>query len=101
MKTSYNLKLYSSPKEAMEQLKDSPNEADLILLDIMMPELDGISFLKEIKSNNSLKEIPVIMQSGVADMNQIDESLNIGAADFIRKPFSKEVLIKAIENIFK
>lgn len=101
MKTSYNLKLYSSPKEALEQLKKSPEEVNLILLDIMMPELDGISFLKEIKSNNALKEIPVIMQSGVADMNQIDESLNIGATDFIRKPFSKEILIKAIENVFK
>lgn len=101
MKTSYELSLFSSPKEALEQLKSYPKDADIILLDIMMPEIDGVSLLRELKSNPKLKSIPVIMQSGVADMNQIDESLSLGAADFIRKPFTKEVLITAIENVFR
>lgn len=101
MKTSYNLKLYSNPAEALQQLKENPSDADIILLDIMMPGLDGISFLKELKANAGIKNIPVVMQSGVADMNQIDQSLSLGAVDFIRKPFTKEVLITAIENVFK
>lgn len=101
MQTSYQLSLFSSPKEALEQLRSYPQDADIILLDIMMPELDGISLLKELKTNKKLKAIPVIMQSGVADMSQIDTSLSLGAVDFIRKPFTKGVLIAAIENVFK
>ena len=44
MKTNYDLKLYSNPKEALEQLKASPKEADIILLDIMMQNLMGLAF---------------------------------------------------------
>jgi|GEM_PF-1199944 len=99
MKTGYNLKLFSSPIEALKQIKANPTDVDIILLDIMMPEMNGLDLLKELRANASLKNISVIVQSGVADMSQIDEALSLGAKDFIRKPFSKEILITAIENI--
>lgn len=101
MKTGYGLQLFSSPLKGIEEITKFPKDADVILLDIMMPELSGIEVLKKLQSSARLKNIPVIMQSGVANMNQIDESLSLGAKDFIRKPYSKETLIKSIENVIK
>lgn len=98
MKTNYELKLYSNPIEALDYLKMAPNKPDLVLLDVMMPELDGLKFLKNMQYSNKLKNIPTLMQSGVADMSQINQALSLGAKDFIRKPYSKDILLESIEN---
>jgi response regulator RpfG family c-di-GMP phosphodiesterase len=68
---------------------------------MMMPELDGIEVLMKLKSHEKLKNIPVIMQSGIDDIEQINNALSMGVKDFIRKPYSREILITAIENFTK
>lgn len=98
MKTNYELKLYNNPLEALDFLKMSPNSPDLILLDVMMPEMDGINVLKNIKSSTKLKSLPILMQSGVADKNQMKQAINLGANEFIRKPYSKDALLESIEK---
>ncbi|MGV2333196.1 MAG UNVERIFIED_CONTAM: hybrid sensor histidine kinase/response regulator [Planctomycetaceae bacterium] len=99
LKTNYDLHLFSNPIQALDFLKSNPNLASIILLDVMMPEMNGIELLRLLKSHNILKTIPVIMQSGIADQSQIDEAISLGAEEFLRKPFTKEQIIESIEKI--
>ena len=76
--------------EAIETLKNHP-DIDLIMLDIIMPVMDGIETLKIIRTNEKLKNIPVIVLS--TDDTKKSEALESGANDFINKPI-RETLIK-------
>ncbi|MCL2440234.1 MAG: response regulator [Treponema sp.] len=71
---------------------------DLILLDIMMPEMDGFEALKLLKSNNKLYSIPVIFLTSRNDTSTESLGFEKGAIDFISKPFSKPVLLNRIKT---
>jgi class 3 adenylate cyclase len=77
-------------EEALAALRDEP--PDLILLDIEMPGLDGIAVLERIKSDEALRHLPVIMISGVEDTASVVRCLEIGADDFLPKPFDPAIL---------
>lgn len=62
------------------------NIPDVILLDIMMPVMDGIEVLERIQANDRLKEIPVIMVTAKTEMESIKATLNLGAQDYVKKP---------------
>lgn len=79
-------------KEALEHVKTYT--PDLILLDIQMPIMDGISVLKIIKSDSQLHHIPVIMISGLIDSEKILECIELGADDYLIKPFNS-IMLKA------
>jgi len=79
--------------EALKALKDRP-DIDLILLDILMPVLDGKEFLKIFRSDPENSRIPVIVLS--TDDTQKSTVLDLGAEDFIIKPIGEEVLIDRI-----
>lgn len=69
--------------EALEKLeKEKP---DLILLDILMPRMDGLEFLKKIKSRSDLKEIPVILLTNLSQKEEINFGLGLGANDYLIK----------------
>ena len=72
---------------------------DLILLDIMMPDINGLDALKQLKANKQYMDIPVIFLTGKSDDATKTLGLEIGAADFIAKPFSKSILLNSIETI--
>jgi len=74
---------------------------DLILLDLMMPDIHGLDVLKSIKENEELKNIPVIMQTGIKDNHDIDMAYKLGASGVLIKPYNKEDLKNAIEAHFK
>ncbi len=61
---------------------------DLILLDLMLPVKDGLSILEELKGNEEVKNIPVIMLSIQGEEKKIEQAFKFGAADYIQKPFS-------------
>ncbi|MFC1588071.1 PleD family two-component system response regulator [Planctomycetota bacterium] len=75
------------------------NKADLILLDINMPRMDGKEFLRRIKSNPSYRDIPIVMISAHGDSETVQETIQLGARDFIIKPFSSNILNDKISNI--
>jgi len=77
---------------ALEKLKNKP--VDLVLLDIMMPEIDGYEVLSHIKDNATLRHIPVIMITALDDMNSAVDCIKMGADDYLTKPF-KSVLLRA------
>jgi DNA-binding response OmpR family regulator len=76
-------------------IKHSPH---LVILDIMMPVKDGMTILKEIKSNNLISRIPVVMLSSQVDEGVIVEAFKLGAADYITKPFSTTELMMRINR---
>jgi len=90
-------KTYAMPSaEKMFQLlgKITPN---LILLDVEMPEMNGFEALLALKSDEKLSNIPVIFLTAKHDAESEKRGLEMGAVDFINKPFSPPVLIKRIE----
>ncbi len=71
---------------------------DLILLDLAIPEMDGIETCKRIKAFQGLRKIPIVMISAMADKTLADIALNEGAEDYIDKSFNKDELIGKINE---
>lgn len=69
-------------------------DPDLILLDIMMPEMDGFQVLSQLKANAAWRDIPVIIISAMTDLGSIVKGIKLGAEDYLAKPFN-EVLLRA------
>ena len=77
----------------------STEKPDLILLDVMMPVINGYETCGRLKKNEKTKDIPVIILSAKAQKKEVDRALKAGAADFIAKPFSPRELREKIEKI--
>lgn len=73
-------------------------EADLILTDVMMPVMDGLQLCKQIKQNLRTCHIPIIILSAKADLKEQLEGLQVGADDYIPKPFSMAVITTKSET---
>ena len=71
---------------------------DLILLDIEMPGMDGYAAIKRLKADERFAAIPVVFLTARSDVNSEREGLDLGAADYVSKPFSAPLLLKRIEN---
>ncbi len=72
---------------------------DLVLLDINMPEMDGITMLKKIKSDDKLKKVKVIMVTSESDEDIIIDALKAGANGYIAKPFNPNFLKEKIDDL--
>lgn len=86
-----------SADEAL-QLLDGNLSIDLILVDRMMPDMDGTELCLKIKENPKLASIPIIMQSASAEESKITEGLKCGIIHYITKPFDQETLLNAISE---
>ena len=84
---------------ALEVLKN--NNVDIVITDVMMPVMDGVKLCKNIKQNISTSHIPVIMLSAKTDLSAQKEALEMGADDYIQKPFSLSVIITKIQNMMR
>lgn len=87
----FDIKTFSDPTVAMSEIKSDPY--DLILLDIMMPQMDGIEFLEQIKKLQPNSKI--IMMTAYSTMDKVIDSNKIGADDYVTKPF---ISLRDIEN---
>ena len=86
--------------DALEKVQANQENLSMILLDLLMPEMDGFELLKILKSNESLKQIPVIVLT--AEKSAEVKALNMGAADFITKPYDMpEVILARIARIIE
>ena len=83
--------------EALERARI--HKPDLILLDLMMPEMDGFEVIKNLKQTPNMRNIPVIMLTARAQAHERIEGLSAGADDYITKPFELEELKLRIESI--
>jgi CheY-like chemotaxis protein len=83
-------------QEALDKIKSE--HPDLILLDLMMPILDGFAVLSEVKADPSLRDTPVIIISADHDSKSIVRGIKQGADDYLTKPVSAELLIKKVKD---
>ena len=70
---------------------------DLVLLDVQMPEMDGMTALEQMKSDMGLRAIPVIMVSAVDDLETVLKCIKLGAEDYVQKPFNPDLLRARVE----
>jgi CheY-like chemotaxis protein len=90
---------FLNAKKALHQLLTQQLTTDLIFLDLNMPEMNGQQFLYEIKKNDRLKTIPVIVFSTSSQSSDIAMSMQLGAHDFITKPDSFETLVFKLKTL--
>ncbi|WP_435640448.1 response regulator [Micavibrio aeruginosavorus] len=95
----FKVVLAGDGKDAFDIIRT--NAPDLIILDVMMPEVDGISLLKRVRSNTATEAIPVIMLSGHKDQRDIDRGMEAGAQDYVTKPFMPDDLIARTLRVLK
>ena len=91
-----DITLASSGKEALKLLESLV--PDLIILDIIMPSMSGFDVCRKIKSRKSTTEVPIIFLSAKTDSEDIINGFDIGARDYITKPFIKEELVARVET---
>jgi len=89
----------SNGLEALEQLNKNP--IDLIISDVMMPQMDGIALTKTIKSNINTSHIPVILLTAKSSFIYKMEGFETGADDYISKPFNESLLMTRIKSVLK
>jgi len=92
----YEVACASSAKQAKETLKK--HKPDIIIMDIMMPDQDGISLTREIRSQAETSHIPILVVSGLSDAATLNDALLFGAVDYVVKPFDLELLKNKLDR---
>ncbi len=96
-KEGYEVTWKENGEEALKAIKaDKP---DLILLDIMIPVMDGYEVLRRLKEDENLKSIPVIMLTARAQERDVVKGIDMGAEDYITKPFHPAELLARVKRI--
>ena len=91
--SDYEIIYAEDGEEAYELMKQNEDKLSLVLLDLIMPKMDGLELLEKIQDDSKLTNIPIIVVT--SDSLSEEKSLTLGAADFIPKPFPRETVIKA------
>lgn len=97
-KKGFEVSVAKNGIEGLEKIKESL--PDLVVSDILMPEMDGFEMCKQIKENEDWKAIPVILLTSLEDPKDIVRGLECVATDFMTKPYQEEMLFDKIEKIF-
>jgi putative two-component system response regulator len=95
----FSLKLFSESKEALDYAFENP--PDLILLDIMMPNIDGFETCRRLKANPKLVDIPVIFITSKNEDEYEEMGFSVGASDFIHKPINASILVARVKTHLK
>jgi two-component system alkaline phosphatase synthesis response regulator PhoP len=98
-KEGYRVTLVTNGEKTLEEL--SKNSQDLMLLDLMLPGIDGLEVCRRVKFDQKTKNIPIIMLTAKGEESDIVIGLELGADDYITKPFSPRVLIARIRNLLR
>jgi len=94
--SDYDVSVAMDGKSALEYI--SEELPDLILLDIMMPEMDGYELCQHLKSNEKTSQIPIIFVTAMNDETEEKKGLELGAIDYIRKPFNPSIVKSRVKN---
>ena len=97
---SYTIKATKDPRQVLS-IASAPSKPDLILLDIMMPVMDGYEVIQELKSSKITRDIPVIFITAMGETEYETKGFELGAVDFISKPFNPSVVIARVDTHMK
>ena len=95
---NYNIRLAIDGEDGLQKFLEDPNW-DIILLDVMMPKKDGFSLAKDIRKVN--QDIPIIFLTAKSQKDNVIKAFNLGADDYLTKPFSIEELVARIKAVMK
>ena len=98
-KNGYHADGVTTGEAALEKIKD--HDFDLILLDLMLPGIDGLEICRKIKEDKTKSHIPIIMLTAKGEEADIVAGLELGADDYITKPFSTRVLLSRIKALLR
>lgn len=91
----YQVLVAPSGERALQIASGSP-PPDLILLDVLMPDLDGYAVLERLRANPASRDIPVIFLSGLDAAEELNKSAALGAAGFLTKPYQPECILECV-----
>ncbi|MDN5107923.1 diguanylate cyclase [Aliarcobacter butzleri] len=97
LRDEYEIKIAKNGTKALEIL-NAPNEVDLVLLDIEMPDINGYEVCRKLKNNNQTKNLPIIFVTAKNSEEDEEFALNLGAIDYIIKPFNKAIVKLRLRN---
>lgn len=96
IKDDYEVATASDGIECMASI--AKRKPDLLLLDIAMPNMDGLTVCQKVRADEELKDLPIILLSGFASSDNISEGLAMGANSYITKPFTPSILRDEIKK---
>jgi len=97
LKTEYDLVAVASGRGALESLS-SGTVPDLVILDVLMPEMDGFETYARLRAVDSMRNVPIVFLTAVNSRDEIQKALRMGAADYITKPYVRENFANRIRN---
>ena len=99
LSSDYHITAYCNGKEAISSiLKNTPS---LVISDVMMPEMDGLTLCRKIKQNVNINHIPVILLTAKTQDEDNLDCLNVGADSYLTKPFNIDIVRKTVDNMIK
>jgi putative two-component system response regulator len=93
----YRVRAVNNGARALQAAASAPRP-DLILLDVMMPDMDGYAVLQRLQADSATKDIPVIFVTAMDQMNEEERGLDLGAVDYITKPIRPAILLARVRN---
>jgi two-component system, sensor histidine kinase and response regulator len=87
-----------SGEEALQFMNSTSSKPDLILLDVMMPGISGFETCKQLKANSKTQEIPIIFMTSLSDTGDKIKAFELGAVDYVTKPFQQEEVLARINT---
>ncbi len=97
----YRILEAANGEECLELIRSRGADISLVLLDIIMPYLDGFAVLREMQNNHWLEDIPVIIISTERTVDSIRKAYKMGASDYISRPFDTEIISQRVENMLR
>jgi two-component system alkaline phosphatase synthesis response regulator PhoP len=98
-KAGYRITCVASGEEALKAI--GVKVPDLLILDLMLPGMDGLDVCRELKGNPALRSIPIIMVSARGEEADVVTGLELGADDYLAKPFSPRVLLARVKSVLR
>ncbi len=99
LEDDYELLLSENGFDALMQMKNNLNDIALVLLDLVMPEMDGFKVLSYMKKYNWIQDIPVVIISSDFSAENIEKAYELGAEDFINRPFNVSIVKRRVSNL--
>ena len=96
LNAGYSVLTFDNPRDALEEMQEGLRP-DVIVSDVSMPGLDGFGFYEKVKEVNELRAVPFLFLTALGDREHIRRGMNLGADDYLTKPFAKDELIEAVE----